>query len=718
MKDSRTATALVALVGVFVSGCERAPDPMAATPVMSVAASTATETEPNNTCSTAQDVGAPSLPLSLAGSLDGFPYPSGDVDFVRLAATPNASVRVDLEGQGTGKGTLGDPFLGFFDSGCNLLATNDDGGGNLNSRLDITMPSDGIAIVAVTGCCDSGFDQGSGGTYELTVAEIVPPANDAFSNATGISALPFSEVVDISVAGFETGEPTPSCTGPYGGLGKTVWYSFTSGETRLISGRIVNTPIATGVGVYTGTSLATLTEVGCGVFGGSATFRAVTGTTYYFQVGGMFGQGAPLEFSLDVTPPPVASFGFNPFDPSVFDVVQFSDFSFDPGGVGIASEEWHFGDGANGTSCCPTHKYAADSSYTAQLTVTTSDGRSASTSQTVLVRTHDVAITKFTVPTAASAGQTRQIVVGVSNKRYPETVEVQLFKGVPGGFQFVGALSLSAPVRPANRTTDFAFNYTFTAADARLGKVTFKAVANLPGARDALPADNEAIAPPTAVSPSTGTAVRCLRPPAGLKGWWPGDGNARDLIGRNDGILGGDATFAAAKVLQGFSFDGAGDDFFAAGTAVNDLQQLTIDAWVKHNSLPPGRSERYVTLDGEKAVLRYDGVAGPAELHFYMRINGELQHIRVDNVLQVGVFQHVAGSYDGAVMRLYLDGVEVGSLPVVGTVDPSIGVEFSSNLETLDGVLDEVQIFGRALTASEVRAIFEADAAGLCKKRS
>jgi hypothetical protein len=306
----------------------------------------------------------------------------------------------------------------------------------------------------------------------------------------------------------------------------------------------------------------------------------------------------------------------------------------------------------------------------------------------------------------------------MTNKRYPETVEVQLLKSVPGGFQFVGALSLAVPVGRANRTTDFGFNYTFTAADARVGTVTFKAVANLPGARDALPADNEAIAPPTAVSPSTGTAVRCLRPPAGLKGWWPGDGNARDIIGGNDATLGGDATFAAAKVLQGFSFDGAGDDFFAAGTAVNDLQQLTIDAWVKHNSLPPGRSERYVTLDGEKAVLRYDGGAGPAELHFYMRINGELQHIRVDNVLQVGVFHHVAGSYDGAVMRLYLDGVEVGSLPVAGTVDPSINVEFSSNLETLDGVLDEVQIFGRALTASEVGAIFDAGAAGQCKKRS
>ena len=50
------------------------------------------------------------------------------------------------------------------------------------------------------------------------------------------------------------------------------------------------------------------------------------------------------------------------------------------------------------------------------------------------------------------------------------------------------------PVRPSNRTTDFTFNYTFTAEDAMQGKVTFKAITYLQDYRDALPVDNEAIA--------------------------------------------------------------------------------------------------------------------------------------------------------------------------------------------------------------------------------
>lgn len=200
------------------------------------------------------------------------------------------------------------------------------------------------------------------------------------------------------------------------------------------------------------------------------------------------------------TPPPVAEFGWYPGDPSVFDSVWFSNYSWDPAHNGIASVAWDLGDGTTGTDWSLSRKYAADGDYSVQLTVTTWDGRTASVIKTVPVRTHDVAITKFTVPTAASAGQTRSIVVALNSKRYPERVEVTLYKSVPGGEQWVGSLLQSVPVRPANRTTDFKFSYTFTAEDAALGKVTFKAVATIVDARDALPTDNEAIGMPTKVS--------------------------------------------------------------------------------------------------------------------------------------------------------------------------------------------------------------------------
>jgi hypothetical protein len=109
------------------------------------------------------------------------------------------------------------------------------------------------------------------------------------------------------------------------------------------------------------------------------------------------------------------------------------------------------------------------------------------------------------VPNAASAGQTRHLTVGVSNNRDVQLVQVTLFKSVPGGFdgfQLVGALTQQVgSVTSGNRTTSFDFSYTITDEDAVAGKVTFKAVAAIQGARDAQPADNTAIAPPMKVNP-------------------------------------------------------------------------------------------------------------------------------------------------------------------------------------------------------------------------
>src|SRR3989449_745690 len=340
---------------------------------------------------------------------------------------------------------------------------------------------------------------GQTGSLQFHLEAIPGPSNDDFTNALAIGALPFSNTVDITGAATEPGEPIPSCATFYGPLNHTAWYRFTPTQTGSISASIINAGFSTMVAGYRGSSLMGLTELGCGAFGGRATFRAEANTTYYFQVAGLFGQSGTLEFRLEVAPPPVASFGFFPFDASVFDVIQFFDQSFDPGGVGFAPPAWTFGDGTTGTGN-PTHRFAADGDYSVQLTVTTLDGRTAVASQTLHVRTHDIAITRFQTPNAASSGQTRRLVVSINSKRYDETVEVRLLRSVPGGFQQFGSLTQFVPMDPKSGTTNFNFTYTFTDDDALIGKVTFKAVAVMSGARDALPADDEAIGPPTKVS--------------------------------------------------------------------------------------------------------------------------------------------------------------------------------------------------------------------------
>jgi PKD repeat protein len=179
-----------------------------------------------------------------------------------------------------------------------------------------------------------------------------------------------------------------------------------------------------------------------------------------------------VNFSLDAAPDPVAEFFYSPGDPSPYEAVQFFDNSFDPGGSGFASRAWDFGDGTTlvNPGQFPTHQFPTDGEYTVELAVTTPDGRHASVSKTIRCERTTLRSRPLRCPNAARAGQTRAVSVGIVNTRYPEPVQVQLFKSVPGGFQQIGSLTQDVPVRGANRTTTFGFTYTFTAADAAVGR--------------------------------------------------------------------------------------------------------------------------------------------------------------------------------------------------------------------------------------------------------
>jgi len=325
------------------------------------------------------------------------------------------------------------------------------------------------------------------GAYEShTPSPVPPPANDDFADAILITSLPFSATVDLRTATTQTSEPMPSCVA----LQHTAWYSFTT--TTAESVRIVAADYGAGVGVYTGSSLTNLSQVGCNYALQPAFLRTQPNTTYYLQVGAWCCGVRPVTLDLTVASNPVASFVYSPTDPSIYDTVQFQDTSVDPAGGTLASQVWSFGDAGTATGCCPTHRYARDGDYTVGLTVTTADGRSASTSQVVHVRTHDVAVVDIAVPHTARVGQTIAVNVYLRNTNYPETVRVDLSKNVQWGYQQVGWLTQLVPVRPpGGNTTRFTFSYTITQADQAVGTLTFRAIATLFDYRDARPNDNE-----------------------------------------------------------------------------------------------------------------------------------------------------------------------------------------------------------------------------------
>ena len=172
----------------------------------------------------------------------------------------------------------------------------------------------------------------------------------------------------------------------------------------------------------------------------------------------------------------------------------------DPAGSGIASRSWDFGDGATSTDAVAFHQYGADGDYQVGYSITTTDGRSASTTQIVSVRTHDVGIVRFQVPSTAKSGQSKTITVGVGNRHYPENVTVQLFVSRPNGEELVGTKTLDVAVLAGGQSADVPFSYTFSASDATAGKATFHAVVTLNSARDAVPSDNQAISVATKVT--------------------------------------------------------------------------------------------------------------------------------------------------------------------------------------------------------------------------
>jgi PKD repeat protein len=99
------------------------------------------------------------------------------------------------------------------------------------------------------------------------------------------------------------------------------------------------------------------------------------------------GRTATIEQTVTVgeyvPPDPVASFGFWPTEPFAGQVVQFFDLSSDPASIGVTDWAWDFGDGATGSGPSPSHGFAAVGTFTVGLTVTTADGRTGSTSQSI-----------------------------------------------------------------------------------------------------------------------------------------------------------------------------------------------------------------------------------------------------------------------------------------------------------------------------------------------
>ncbi len=86
----------------------------------------------------------------------------------------------------------------------------------------------------------------------------------------------------------------------------------------------------------------------------------------------------------------------------------------------------------------------------------------------------------------------------------------------------------------------------------------------------------------------------CLPPPSGLVGWWPGEGNANDIAGTNNGTLQGGASAGAAGVVgAAFSVNGTSSYVQIPDSPSLHPTNFTIETWVRFDALiHPGRAAR------------------------------------------------------------------------------------------------------------------------------
>src|SRR3954447_3448719 len=76
------------------------------------------------------------------------------------------------------------------------------------------------------------------------------------------------------------------------------------------------------------------------------------------------------------------------------------------------------------------------------------------------------------------------------------------------------------------------------------------------------------------------TEAACLAPPSGLVGWWPAEGDAKDIAGMNNGVLVGGTTIGPGKVGQAFSLNGTSNSVTNGIPGLtNILNSYTMEFW-------------------------------------------------------------------------------------------------------------------------------------------
>ena len=223
------------------------------------------------------------------------------------------------------------------------------------------------------------------------------------------------------------------------------------------------------------------------------------------------------------------------------------------------------------------------------------------------------------------------------------------------------------------------------------------------------------------VATETGTGPMCLAPTDSIVGWWPLDqlgSAAEELVGDNQGDYIEIPLEAEGKVGGALRFDGSNDiieirdpgadwDYDIAG-------DITLETWINRDT---DQSNQQVVVG--KWGSYYFGCRNG---RIFALISNAVDFIGATN-MPTGEWIHIAVTYDvdDRIAKIYLNGEIDGTAATSGqNVTVSNGHIYIAGLmpaqQFFDGFIDEVSIYKRALSTSEIFEIYTRGSLGKCKK--
>ena len=297
----------------------------------------------------------------------------------------------------------------------------------------------------------------------------------------------------------------------------------------------------------------------------------------------------------------------------------------------------------------------------------------------------------------------------------PEQIQQIQQKSKTGAWVYVLVFIIFLILGAGGGYAYYKFSNTTTNKSVMVPQPEITTEENIPteSAEEIIPVSTEAeteITPPMPV---------CVAVPTGLVAWYTGDDNAKDIKNANDGTVKGGVKYIAGIVGQAFSLNGVDAFVQAPSSALNDpTTSGSLSAWVKFNSLPSASHIMQIIGKGGNGTDFDLQVNKDDKFHFYI---GAGTHVDSTTIIKTGVWYHVAGTWDSlAGMNMYVNGVLENTNIVKVSRKPSgqkleIGHQPVFPGRFLNGVIDEAEVFNRALAVSEISESFQAGSTGHCK---